>query len=182
MSNEFIQDSNLVVKKKIAQLKDNSLVVVDADLRKYQFPDKTFFPSELNNSLSVENYRHNTVVIFKPSEYGYSDNNEALTVNTFIPDTVDESNQFNEFYAQYVPINGAILELRFWLGNEDLEKRHLIKPLTLIDVQRPITYHFYQISNDYKVDFDFDSLGASHPLEYYVNMPDNNNDDQITNS
>ena len=177
MSNEISYNEKLIRKKRIGYLNNKSQVVVDADLRKLQFPDKTFFPSDVNDSLSAENFRHNTVVVYKPCEYGRSENEfQVLTVNTFIPSTVDEQTDFNEFYVQYVPLSGTILTLKFWLGNEDLEKRHLIEPLTLIDVQRPITYHFYQLSNDYKVDFDFDSLGASHPLMYFVNeQPDDSN-------
>jgi len=67
-------------------------------------------------------------------------------------------------------LNGAILTLKFWIGSDDVDKRYQIDQLTLIDVQRPVTYHFYQLSNDYKVDFDFDTLGAAHSLDYYINQ------------
>ena len=166
-----MDNENLIIKEKVLNLTNKSQVIVDADLRMQQFPNKTFFPDEDHNTLSIENFRHNTVVACSPYDpYSASNIFDSLTINTVIPSTVDSYNKFNEFYVQYVPLNGAILTLKFWIGSDDVDKRYQIDQLTLIDVQRPVTYHFYQLSNDYKVDFDFDTLGAAHSLDYYINQ------------
>lgn len=165
MSNSYIQYDNdyLYLTKKFGNVGRKEEIVVSADLRKLKFPDKTFFPDADYDTLTADNFRHNTVVVWPGCDYGRV-GYYTLTVNTFIPTTVDTSCMFNEFYVQYVPLDGTILNLKFYLDSDDPEERCCINALTKYDVQRPITYHFYQISNDYKVDFDFDTIGRCYPL------------------
>lgn len=141
--------SSIVTKKVIGNLKLSEDVVTDIDIegiRPIQIPFTDFFITRefygKTACIDAQNATVNNIIATFEREYG-DPPSYNYDLNVFIPERPAEGFDFNEFYLNFIILDGVTLNVRFFLKERPTVEIENLRALLTVDC----TYHFYENSN-----------------------------------